>query len=54
MKWWLKRLFRRDRVIVKIEPDIRTFVSPGRSTTRRPGETWAQATNRLTEGNDLA
>jgi hypothetical protein len=35
----------RDSVVAKL--------SEGRSTTRRPGETWAQAMNRLTEGEDL-
>ena len=36
------------------DPDsIPAFLSPGRSTTRRPGETWAQAKARLDEGEDL-
>jgi hypothetical protein len=28
-------------------------MSPARATSKRPNETWAQATNRLTEGEDL-
>jgi hypothetical protein len=37
-----------------IGPDsIPARLSLGRSTTRRPGETWSQAMNRLTEGEDL-
>lgn len=28
-------------------------LSPGRSTRRRPGESWADSMNRLTEGRDL-
>jgi len=28
---------------------VPALLSPGRHTTRRPGETWTEATNRLTE-----
>lgn len=28
-------------------------LSPGRFTRRRPGESWSEATNRLTDGRDL-
>ena len=36
------------------DPDVVPAVlSPGRFTRRRPGESWAEATNRLTDGRDL-
>lgn len=36
------------------DPDpVPAFLSPGRFTRKRPGESWAEATNRLTEGHDL-
>ena len=31
---------------------VPALLSPGRHTARRPGETWAEATNRITEGEE--
>ena len=47
--WWAKRGDRRSQQ----DDLIPVLLSPGRHTTKRPGETWAEATNRLTEGRDL-
>lgn len=47
--WWEKR-YRPERWQWK---EGAVLLSSGRATTRRPGETWAEAMNRLTEGDDL-
>jgi hypothetical protein len=61
MKALLRKLLRRRRfatggVILSRRPDddsIPAFLSPGRSTHIRPGETHPEAMERLIEGEDL-